>query len=249
MKSICLLFIAVVLFAGDVATAPSIGMVLSAEGRLTRVTGVAGAVVVESAGEEELQSAAFSGRLLLSIAGNQLRADDGNGPVAAEGEHWARALLGFSPAGDQAAGCSPETGVLHIWRQGRWHASRLQLPTAAVAIRLAAPDRLDVLLKEDGLRLRRIRISDGATENEQLIHAEAAGPAMVLSSGDILYALGDSVIRHGADGQEDAAHLPEISGFAVMGNGWVQANSASGQRYAIRVRPDLRMMELPEVSQ
>lgn len=247
MKAISCLFAATLLCASEIATAPSVGFTVSAEGVLARVTGVAGALIVEPVEGENVAAAAYSGRLLLSLANGELRA----GAATAPESQPARSVFGFTPGGGAGAAYAPETGLLQLF-DGNWRTAHVE-PAAfggeVLAAALPDPEHIAALVARDGLRLVRVRIADSAIADDRPVHAEAEGPAALLPSGDILYTLGGEVIHRAASGREQSLGLTGIAGFSAMGSGWVQAAAESGVRYAIRIRTDVRVMELPEVSQ
>jgi hypothetical protein len=244
------------LLLGPVACAgrvesPAIGYARGSDGTILRVAGVSGAFVTTATIQTGAVSAAFSAQLGVLKLASSVRVLDGGGNLIVETDAPpGPALFGFDGTGATAVAWYPSTGALMLYRAGAW--STVPYDTGGVPVLGVAFDeqgRALVVLARYRLTLARIRVSDGATEDETIV-GPGSGPVWVSSRGALLFVRDGMVLYRAAERGEQTLDVPaDVVEWVPMGGAWVEARTASGRKLALRLAPAVRVWDLPEVSQ
>jgi hypothetical protein len=238
------------ILAGSVALAasgleaPAIGYGRADDGRIVRISGISGALIVDAAGEDRAVSVAFSGGLLFEKLESSIRVD---------GQQWdapqGNALFGFSADGSSGVVFYPSSRELKVRGHGQWQHVPFDVGAEVLAVSLAGPASVRVLVARDQLELIQVRLWDGAIEDSAAI-GHGTGPALLMANGGILYTRDGKTLYRRHAGVEHELDLPApVTALSFAGRGWIQAGTESGRCYLIRLEPDVRVSELPEVAQ
>ncbi len=242
-----LLLLAVsVALAGDVST-PAIGFARSATGDIWRVSGIAGAFVTESTELNGAVSAGFSTALGIVKFGDTVRVLNANGELVNESSAPAgAALIGFNAKGDTAAVYYEAAQTLTLWRDGEWRDVPFSGDVGRVAA-VAIGDSGSVLVAVAGDRLSvvSVRVSDGAIESMSGAGGAPAGPVLLMPDRTLLIERDGALFVRDRNGSGQQVPL-DAEALSHMGNGWVQARTASGRHVALRLANQVQIFELPE---
>ena len=247
------LFIALCAFAAEGPQPPLIGIARGTTGSIARVLGLPGALTVEPVPDlAGVDAVAFGGRLFIVKRGNMLQVVDATGVVTSETEAptGAALLAGFSADGNELAVFDGARSVVRTFIAGSWNDIPYNGPANVLAISITAPGELTVAAaSEDETKLLTIRRSDGGIRNEAKVGPGAASAAL-FPSGDLLLIRSYRVAHRTPSGEERELESPaDAVNLTPLGPSWATAETATGTRYAIRIKPNLRIMELPEVEQ
>lgn len=228
---------------------PRVGWLRGPDGALRPVAGLASNFVPGEARLAGVLSVASSGSWTLVKTDAELIVLDRDGQeksrFAAAG---ARALFAFSPAGDPAAVYLPEDGSLFLWSGGEFERAAWRPGDDGVVLAVACPAvgvvSFAVQRGEIVWQVNR-DASDGGVILEWMLPG-AGAPLLLHADGGVLYSAGSALVRRKPDGSEQRAELPEkVLALALMGDGWVSAETRSGT-FAIRLPGrDLAVFELP----
>lgn len=248
MRRDFLVLCALAVTAGAVET-PSIGFARGSGGAVLRVSGVSGAFITDRTEQVGIVSAAFSDRMGLVKADSSIRVLDANGAVLSEADApEGVALFGFDAAG--TAGIAWCAGPLTVYRDGAWTSVPFDAAGAAVAA-VAIKDTASVLvaLRGDRLSVMQIRAADGAVEAITDL-GPIDGPMLLFSGGGTMFVRDGLLVYRTASGDERTVDAPaDLVEFVNMGSGWIQARTSSGPGLVLRMEPELRVYQLPEVRQ
>jgi hypothetical protein len=250
MRFLYLLFACSLAFAESGLETPSVGYARAPDGTIVRVSGIAGAFVTTPTDQAGAVSAGFSGQLGFLKLPSAARVVNAAGALLGESDAPdGSALFGFNPRGDAGIAYYPSTQTLNVYGAGAWQSIPFQMTGARVlAVALKDAEQAQVVVARDQLSLVTLRVSDGAVESETLL-GPGSGPALLLSAG-VLFSRDDSLIYHDASGTEQAIPVSAaVTDLFQMGPGWVQAQSGSGGDLALRLGREIRVYQLPEVSQ
>jgi hypothetical protein len=238
-------------FAGSRFESPSLGYVRTGAGLVTRLSGVAAAMIPEATGESEAETVAFSGKLLVEKLRSSVRVLDESGAlvsVAEAPEGWA--VIGFDESGASAALWLAQSSELRVFRSGAWAIVPFEAGRTAgsvMAVRVEESGSVTLLVSRGGIWLLTVRTSDGAIESESPAGA-AAGPALFVRGGGLLFQRDDLLVHRTPAGDEQTIDLPEpAASLNRMGLDWIQAGTTNGKNYAVRLRGTPRVYEIPEV--
>jgi hypothetical protein len=252
MRICCGFLVFSVAVAAATVDSPSIGYMRTVNGAIVRVSGIAGAFVTAATGDSAAVSYGFSGTLGFVKLDASLKVVKDTGETAGEFEAPAGpALFGFNAKGDSGAAYYPATGTLMLLRDNAWTTVPFQVPSgrlAAIAVKDAG--HVMAVVRDHEMRVLTVRVSDGATEDASGL-GPGGGPAFVSASGTVLFVRDHKLMYRDPQGcQRILATAPEgAAAMAQMGAGWVQIQTASGRNLAVRLEPEPRVYELPEVSQ
>ncbi len=77
-----------------------------------------------------------------------------------------------------------------------------------------------------------------------------SGPVLLFGDGSLLFERDGSTVYRNAAGEERTLETPgDVVEFMHMSAGWTQLRTASGRSLALRLSPEPRLYDLPEVSQ
>jgi hypothetical protein len=231
--------------------APSVGYGRNPAGSIVRVSGVSGAFVVAATDQTGVVSAAFSERLGLVKTDSTVRVLDAAGNLLNECDAPAGpALFGFDASGRTGAAWYPSTHALMFYGDSQWNPVPFDANGGAVlAVAVKDNERVLAVVQSDQLTIVRIRLVDGAVEDVTSL-GSSGGPAHLFGDGTALFHRDGAIVRRTPGGAELAVDgLTDVTGFLPMGADWVQARTASGRSFALRLSPEPRFFVLPEVSQ
>ena len=225
---------------------PRIGFARLADGMVIDIRGIAGSFVVNRTGAR-VDAAGWSGQLEVSVTDGVLTISNAPGETAGSLDNSVDALFGFSADGEAVAVFRPAAGALSVWRAGSWTAIPVTDAIQSIAI---ASDRsvIAAIARESGLAIARIRISDGAIEDEWRVDGD--GPVLVLPRGWIVSAEGQGLLirkRDGSDARVDLAAA--VVRLAALGDGWIHAVTADGENFAVRLGDSPMVFAIPEPEQ
>ena len=225
---------------------PRIGFARSADGALMDIRGVAGSFVVNRTGGR-VDAAGWSGQFEVSLRDGVLTISNARGETAGSLDNSVDALFGFSADGESVAVFRPAAGDLSVWRAGSWTTIPVMGAMQSIAIE---SDRSVVaaMARDSGLAIARIRISDGAIEDEWRVDGD--GPVLVLPRGWILSAQGQGLSIRKRDGSDARVDLPAAAvRLAALGDGWIHAVTVDGQNLAVRLGESPAVFAIPEPEQ
>lgn len=259
MKSLIAIFtLAAAACAQTAITPPQAGFLQDSGGSFRPVLGIAGNFLMGAPAYGAVVTAAFSGSFGLVKTDTAIVATDNQGRAIATMDAPAGpALLAFQSDGAPGYAYLPGAHLLFEWTGTGFQMVPFNsaLFPAGAARAIFAPDaaHVGVLVERvDGLKDVRILLATGDADSEAAI-AGVRGPALFLSSGELVYTDMNGLVVRNPDGAE--AHiLGQISRhcrLAQMGAGWVEvADSSTGSQYAVRVTAGREgFYALPEVSQ
>ncbi len=252
MRFEILLLAGSIAFAGSGVETPSIGYVRSSDGGMVRVSGIAGAMIVDPADAQDLQWIEYSGKLLVAATDTSLHVAQPDGSLLSETEVPGGPIVaGFDDSGVAVVVWFQQTGELKVYRTGDWTAvpiDAVRLAGKVIAARLEGLASATLLVQRDEVWTVRIRISDGAIQQESPAGI-GSGPALFIRSG-LLFVRDGVAFYRGPAGGENVVDTPQPAlGMHRMGLDWVQLETGSGVRYALRTTGTPAIYVIPEVAQ
>jgi hypothetical protein len=230
---------------------PQIGYVQDGARAVHPVYGIAGNFMVGSAVPGAVVSFASSGSFQLVKTDSAVITLGRLGQVAASmSAPPGPALFAFAQDGTPALAYLPAANELFEWSGGAFQAVTFDPGSLeeGEVVSIAAPDPTHaafIVQRGDILWDVRVLVATGGVDSQSAL-AGVNAPALMLASGDIVYAAvpgrGRSLTRpniviRGADGSEVElpADLPAGFSLAQMGNGWVELRGIGvGSQFAIR---------------
>jgi len=219
--------------------APQVGFIQDSGNALRPVYGLAGNFVLGDSIAANVEAAAFSGSFGMLKTTSALEVVDRLGQVIASQDAPAGpALFAFSRNAAPALAYLPNANVLLQWSEGVFQQVPLGPPAIVLSIAEVDPEQAALILqRDDGLWDVRILLSSGKTISQTALLGVAA-PALMLATGELLYADANGIVVRKPDGVEKHidAHLPPTFAFQQMGDGWIQIRDlATQQQYAVRL--------------
>jgi len=252
------LSINLVICAQSTLAPPKVGFVQDGRSSVHAVVGLAGNFLTGPTVSTGAVAAAYSGSLGLIKTDAQLIVTDANGQaIANTNAPGGRALFGFAAGGHAALAYFEATGALVIWNGRAFQSVPLDAATLAgsMVVSIAFEDSnlaAFVVERQDALWKVDVRTDTGAVVSQTALPGVTA-PALLVASGDLVYANTRGLVVRKADGVEKqvAAHLPKNFALEQMGDGWVEVRDlASGRLYALCVQSGHEAYyTLPEVRQ
>jgi hypothetical protein len=245
-------------------SAPQIGFVEDGAQAVHPLYGIAGNFILGKAAPGTAVSFASSGSFELLKTDSAVIALGRLGQmVASMNAPAGPALFAFAPNGAPALAYLAATNELFRWSAAGLQAVALGQTSLGdgTVLSIASPDAAHaafILQRADGVWDIRVLLATGEVDSESALTGVTA-PAFMLSSGDIVYAIGlrrgrlstQSVVIRRTDGSEIQlpAELPAGFSFEQMGDAWVQIRGLGGAaQFAIRATPGLEgVYRLPEV--
>ena len=250
MKLLYLLCACAVAYAQSGVKTPPVGYARASDGTIVRVFGIAGSFVTTPTDQAGAVSAGFSLQLGLLKLTSTVRVLNDAGALLNESDAPdGPALFGFNRRGDAAIAYYSSNRTLSVYSAGAWQSMPFTRTGAQVlAVALIDSGNAQAVVARDQLSLVTLRVSDGAVENETLL-GPGSGPAL-LTGGGVLFGRDDTLVYHDSSGKEQIVPVPAPAAvLSQMGSGWIQAQSGSGGNLALRLGPEVRVYQLPEVSQ
>jgi hypothetical protein len=218
--------------------APQVGFIQDSGSALRPVYGLAGNFVLGDSVAADVEAASFSGSFGMVKTTSALVVIDRQGQVVASQDvPTGPALFAFSRNAAPAVAYLPNANILLQWSDGVFQ----QVPLVwANVLSIAAVDSGQaafILQRDDGLWDVRILLSTGELISQTSLPGVAA-PALMLATGELLYADANGLVLRKPDGSEKhiAAQLPPTFAFHQMGDGWIQVcDLATQQQYAVRL--------------
>jgi len=211
---------------------PQIGFIQDSGNALRPVYGLAGNFVLGDSVADNVESASFSGSFGMLKTTSTLAVIDRQGQfVASQDAPAGPALFAFSRNAAPALAYLSAANVLLQWSDGVFQ----QVPFASATVLsiavVEAGQAALILQRDDGLWDVRILLSTGETISQTALLGVAA-PALMLATGELLYADANGIVVRKPDGSEKhiAAQLPSTFAFQQMGDGWIQI-----REYAVRL--------------
>jgi len=237
---------------------PQVGFIQDSENALRPVFGIAGNFILGDAISQGITSSAYSGSLVLLKTDSAIVATDVQGQVLQSMDAPpGPALFALYKDGSPAFAYLESVNLLFEWCGSGFQMVRFDgnLFLADSVLSIFAPDALHVgfLVRRGGDLLDvRIAVDSGESDSQATINGVTA-PALILASGDIVYADADGLVIRRADASEVHlnAQLPSGFSLAQMGAGWVALTDfGSGAQFAVRVTPGREgIYTLPGVNQ
>jgi hypothetical protein len=259
MKAVPILFLLATAVCAQPALAPpQVGFLQDGANSFRPVFGIAGNFVLGSPAFGGVVSAAYSGSFGLVKTDTAVIVTDNQGQVLATTDTPAGpAAFAFQKDGSPAFAYLASARLLFEWVGAGFQMlafdSRL-FPAGAVC-GIFAPDAAHVgflVQRVNGLRDIRVLIETGQADS-QVALAGVTAPALMLASGELVYADANGIAIRKTDASELHIHaqLPARFSFVQMGAGWVGlGDSSSGAQYAIRVAAGREAFyQLPQVDQ
>jgi hypothetical protein len=219
--------------------APQVGFIQDSANALRPVYGLAGNFVLGDSIAANIESASFSGSFgMLKTASAIIVVDRQGQVVASQDAPAGPALFAFSRNAAPALAYLPNANVLLQWIDGVLQQVPLDSPAIILSIAAVDPGQAAFILqRDDGLWDVRILLSTGEMISQTAL-LRVSAPALMLTTGELLYADAKGLVVRKPDGSEKHidAQLPPTFAFQQMGDGWIQVrNLATQQQYAVRL--------------
>jgi hypothetical protein len=219
--------------------APQVGFIQDSANALRPVYGLAGNFVLGDSIGANIEAVSFSGSFGMLKTTSALVVVDRQGQViASQDAPTGPALFAFSRNAAPALAYLPNVNVLLQWSDGVFQQLPLDPPASVLSIAAVDPGQAALILqRDDGLWDVRILLSSGETILQTALQGVAA-PALMLATGELLYAGANGLVLRKPDGSEKHidAQLPATFAFQQMGDGWIQVRDlATQQQYAVRI--------------
>jgi hypothetical protein len=234
------------LWAADGISTPSIGYALDPAGTLERVSGISGAFRNTLTDRTGVRGAAFSARLgVLKLEDSVVLVDVAGNTTAESPATSGAALFGFDAAGTSVAAWYPDARTLSVYRNEAWTVVPYD-PGGATVLAVALDSESAVAaIRRDGLSVVRIRISDGATEEDTPI-GESKGPALLTPGGSsLVFQRGDVMVVRSSGGEATRPLSDPIAGLVAMSDTWIQVRTEAGASLALRLSATPTLWRLP----
>jgi|SRR5271165_82661 len=236
---------------------PQIGFACDGATSLRPIYGIAGNFLAGPPALANVVNASYSGSYGLVKTDTAILATDNQGqPIATMDAPAGRALFAFQSDGTPAYAYLPDPHLLLEWLGSTFQIVPFNaglFPSRAVrAIFAPDPSHVGILVQRvNGLTDIRVPVATGQ-EDSQTVLPGVRGPALVLSTGQLIYADSNGIVVRNADGTEVhvLGSIPAHFSLAQIGTAWVQlTDTSSGSQYAIRVAPGREgFYSLPEVN-
>lgn len=248
MNRVCFVSLAFCLALTAQIAEPRIGFAWSQDGSIVDIRGLSGSFVVNRTGVRA-DTAAWSGRLAVSLVDDTLSIANASGEVLTTLDHASGAIFGFSADGESAVVFRPVPNDLSVWRAGSRTTTPLSDGAVDGAIESIALDNKSAVVAirgDAGAAIARIRISDGAIEDQRTLD-EGASPVLVLPAGRIVFTSGQAVILEDSHGSRVRADVPGTPArLAPLGTQWVHVITSDGAAYALRLSGAPAVYAIPD---
>ncbi len=247
MKLLWLVLTATVAFAASGVSTPSAGSVLTADGLLVRVSGIAGAFVTTPTETSGAVASGFVQQFGFVKMPGSLRVMNAAGELVSEVDAPpGSAVFGFNVEGDAGVVHYPGEATLNLFTREEWRTVPFRADREVLALRLDDPEHVSAIVAGDPLSLISIRVSDGAVESEAALD-NARGPVVLTASGLLFTNERGLVYRNTAGTDHLVIDSADIAILQHMGPGWVQVRTQAGRNLAVRLGPEIRVYDIPEV--
>lgn len=226
---------------------PRIGFARASDGSVIDIRGVSGSFVVNRV-DARVNAAAWSGQLEVSVTDGLLTIFNARGERLSGLENGSDALIGFSADGESVAVFRPAANDISVWRAGSWTTTPLTGAIESIAIE-SSTSVIAAMARDSGVAIARIRVRDGAIEDEWALDS-GAGAVLVLPRGRIIFADGQGLSIRNRDGGRRHVDLGGTTArLATLGDGWIQAVTTDGQSFAVRLGDSPTVFAIPEPEQ
>jgi hypothetical protein len=259
MKFVLILLVLALAAGAQPALAPpQLGFINDGANAFRPVLGIAGNFVLGAPVFAGVDNAAYSGSFGLLKTGAAVLVIDNQGQtIASMAAPAGPAAFAFQPNGSPAFAYFASSHLLYRWQGTGFQTLPFDsdlFPAGAVRS-IFAPDAAQVgflVQRMDGLREIRVLIETGQAGFETPL-AGVGAPALMLASGELVYAGANGIGIRRPDGSEIhvGAHLPISFSLTQMGEGWVAVSDLlTGAQFALRTTPGREgLFSLPQVSQ
>jgi hypothetical protein len=142
----------------------------------------------------------------------------------------------------------PVANDLSVWRAGSWTTAPVIGAIQSIAIENNT-SVIAAMARDSGIAIARIRVRDGAIEDESALDG-AAGPVLVMPHGRLIIADGDGVLireRNGSSKHVDVSG--PVARLAALGDGWVYVVTTERGNFAVRLGDSPTVFAIPEPQQ
>jgi len=258
MKTLlALITIAAAASAQPAIAPPQIGFAFDGANSLRPIYGIAGNFLAGSPALTNVVDSSYSGSYGSVKTDTAIVTTNSQGQsIATTDAPAGPAFFAFNNDGSPAFAYLPSAHLLLEWEGTGFQIlpfnSGLFPPDSVRAIFAPDSSHVGVLVQRaNGLTDIRVPIATGEEDSDTVVPG-VRGPAIVLSTGQLIYADPTGVMLRNPDGTEVhiLGSIPAHFSLAQIGAAWVQlTDTSSGSQYAIRVAPGREgFYSLPEVN-